>query len=55
MGEGGGGDVLLEDDRDSGRKVKVEKDNRVDSGVGGEKEEEPVLGWSVLGDSAEDI
>ena len=32
----GGGDVLLEDDRDSGRKVKVEKNNCVDSGVGGE-------------------
>ena len=32
----GRGDVLVEDDRDSGLKVKVEKNNCVDSGVGGE-------------------
>ena len=49
-----GGRALLEDDCDSGRKVKVAEKNYVDYSVGGEGRR-TTLGWSVPGASAEDV
>ena len=48
---GWAGLALLEDDCDSGRKVKVAEKNYVDYSVGGEGRR-TTLGWSVPGASA---